>query len=515
MKKHSLLIGLYLIFLSPIYLIGQVNDLNGEIQIQNAHKFLFRTIDANTQLQVLSGNVKMKQGTMYLDADSVTYNEQTKLIEAFGNVHIQDGDSLNIYSDYLLYEGGNKIANFKNNVRLTDGSGTLTTKLLEYDMKTKLGNYKNGGTIVSKQTTLTSESGYFNGNKKEVRLVGKVKMTVAELTLTADSLLYNSQKRVANFIAPTNIKTGSSVIQVKKGTYDLNTKKAKFSGRTRIQDSTSFITANDFVFDETSGQGEAQGDVDFIDTAQNILLKCGKLFFNKKRKNVLAVGKPVMTLIDKTDSVFIAADTIYSAKYAELAHLNSDDTLKFITAYRNVRIYNDSLQAICDSLFYGEKDSLFKLYQQPVAWSRNSQILGDTILIETINRQPKAMHVIDNAMVVQEIDHHFKFYNQIKGKIINGYFKNGAIDLIESSGNSESIYYIKDENDAYIGMNRSEADEISIFFYESAIKKIKFNTAVKGTTYPVRQIPEDDKLFKSFKWLESKRPKNKHALFVD
>lgn len=513
MYKILIIVGAYLFFLSPLCLYGQANDASGEIQIQNANRFLFRTINENTQLQVLSGNVKMKQGNMVLKADSVTYNEQTKLIEAFGNVHLQDGDSLNIFSDYLLYEGSRKLANFKNNVRLTDGTGTLNTKALEYDMATKLGNYKNGGTIVSKETTLTSESGFFNGNKKEVRFVGKVKMTDTDLKLSTDSLLYNSEKRLATFIASTQIKTSTSTIQVNKGTYDLNSKKAKFSGRTRIQDSTSFITANDFVFDEGSGQGEASGDVDFIDTAQNILLKCNKIFFNKKKKNVLAIGKPVMTLIDKSDSVFIAADTIYSAKYSELSTYTPKDSLKFITAYRNVRIYNDSLQAVCDSLFYGERDSLFQLYQQPIAWSRNSQISGDTILIETLNRQPKTMHVIENAFMIQEIDKSLSFYNQMKAKLIDGYFKKGQIDWVKTKGNSESIYYIKDEQEAFVGMNKSEADEIALYFSESGVTKIKFTSAVKGITYPVRQIPEDGKLFRNFKWLESKRPKSKQELF--
>jgi hypothetical protein len=124
------------------------------------------------------------------------------------------------------------------------------------------------------------------------------------------------------------------------------------------------------------------------------------------------------------------------------------------------------------------------------------------------------MHVIEHSIMIQEVDKSLQFYNQIKGKIINGYFKDGFIDWVESVGNSESIYYIKDENEAYIGMNRSEADDITIFFYDSVVKKIKFNTAVKGTTYPVKQIPEEDKLFKNFNWQETKRPKNKQELFL-
>ena len=520
---------------------SQSKDTVKWVQIENADRFLFRTIDSSIQLQILAGNVRMKQGNTIFTADSVAYNEKTLQLEAYGNVHIVDTDSINIYSQYLLYEGQNKIAHFKDKVRLTDGNSKLFTNNMDYDLNSKVGTYNNGGRIESKETTLTSNKGYYYADIKDIYFIGDVKMSDPEMSLATDSLLYNTGSKVSTFISPTTIKTGNSIIQTREGFYDTGNRKAKFGGRTRLQDSSSVLIANDFAFDDATGLGEAKGNVKFIDTVQNIVLLSNRVYFNKKSKSFLATEKPVMVVVQNKDSVFIAADTIYSGMIKELRNNQKDylskfdtlqknnadtirtafvsdssktDTLRFITAFRNVRIYNDSIQAICDSLFYSGIDSVFRMYYNPVAWSNHSQILADTIFIETENKQPKKMRAFQNAIMIQQEMEKAFFYNQLKGRVINGYFKNGKIDFVEAAGSAESIYFIKNEDTAYVGMNRSEADKIEVFFDSVSVQKIKFTRTVKGTTFPIRQIPEEEKKLRNFNWLETKRPKSKWELFL-
>jgi hypothetical protein len=140
--------------------------------------------------------------------------------------------------------------------------------------------------------------------------------------------------------------------------------------------------------------------------------------------------------------------------------------------------------------------------------------MGDTIFIETINRQPGKMRIFENAILIEEQKEIAGFYNQIKGRVINGYFKDGKIDYVESKGSAESIYYITNQDSAYVGMNKSEADLIEVFFDSSGVNKIKFTHSVKGTTFPIRNIPSEQKKFRNFKWLEAKRPKSKWELFL-
>jgi lipopolysaccharide export system protein LptA len=524
---------------------SQTQDTTTWAEIQNANKFFFKTIDTATQWQILSGNVKIKQGKTIFWADSVIYNEKTLQIEAFGNIHIRDSDTINIFSKYLLYEGSKKLAHFKDDVKLSDGNSTLFTSAMDYDLNGKVGTYMNGGRIESKETTLTSNRGFYYADIKDVYFIGDVKMSDPEMTLATDSLLYNTGSRVSTFIAPTTIKSKNSIIRTKQGFYDVKNRQAKFGGRTKIQDSSSVLYANDFAFNDATGLGEAKGDVRFIDSNQHILLYSNRMFLNKKQKSFLATEKPVMIIAQEKDSVYITADTIFSGKMNDLfqsrnAYISqfdsskkmnagaSDssvfnkkkytdaqaDSLRFITGFRNVRIFNDSLQAIGDSLFYCDVDSVFELYHKPVAWSKNSQILGDTIFIETHNKQPKTIRVFENASMIQEDDHRYDFYNQIKGRVINGYFKDGRIDFVEAKGSAESIYYIKNEDSAYVGMNRSEADRIEIYFDSVTVRKIKYTSTVKGITYPIRKIPDERKKFRNFQWLDDQRPKSKWEIFL-
>lgn len=613
---------------------SQTSDTVRVVNIINANRFDFKTIDSVTQLQILTGNVIIHQGNTKFKCDSLIWNERTNFMEAFGNVHINDADSVNIYSSYMKYEGNKKLATFKNKVRLTDGNSTLYTDEMDYDMNGKVGTYRNGGRIESKQTTLYSKQGFYYADIKDVYFIGDVKMSDPEVALASDSLLYNTTSEVATFIAPTTIKSGNSISNVRSGYYDLKTKKAVFAGRSIVRDSTSTMIADKMVMDDKTGFGEANGNVQFKDTAQGILLFSNRVFFNKTKKNFLATEKPVLVVVREADSVYVAADTIYSGLMKDLAQfkgsylqefdtitstkvvnvdslLKNDsatiikkdsipvspviqtvikdsitvqkkpetvivakdtlvnnnrpvqkedrrnnfnqpsadstgkpmipardsatvvikdtinkrtefpprskaetDTLRFITAFRNVRIFNDSLQAVADSMFYSGIDSAFQLYYDPIAWAKGSQVTGDTIFLYTKNKKPARLFVFENAMLVQNVREKAGFFNQIKGRTINGYFKEGDIDFVKAKGSAQSIYYVQDADSAYVGMNRTSADMIDMFFENKEAKKVKFTSSVKGVTYPIRQLPEDQKKLDSFKWLEQRRPKNKLELFL-
>ncbi len=620
---------------------SQTSDTVRVVEILNADQFFFKTVDSSTQLQILKGNVKIRQGVTIFTADSVVYNEKTNFMQAYGNVHIKDSDSTNIYSQYLQYDGTKKLATFKNKVKLSDGNSVLYTEDMDYDMNGKVGTYRNGGRIESKQTTLTSREGFYYADIKDVYFIGKVQMSDPEVALASDSLLYNTTSQVATFIAPTTIKTGKSIINTKEGYYDLKLKKAKFGSRSIMQDSTSYMVSDDFAFDDKTGFGEAKGNVQYRDTAQGFMLFSNRVFFNKQTKNFLATEKPVMVVVQEKDSVYIAADTIYSGLIKDLAlmkggyikafdtvkgvnvikvdsllalkdtvaavlkdsnavvikdtivvarqdtiavipkdtiaivpvmppviakdsnlvkqdsmaitkpviknrqrpFLQKDpgsvikkdsiavastdsavikkirpkeetDTLRFITAFRHVRIFNDSLQAVADSMFYSGADSVFELYHNPIAWSKGSQITGDTIYVYTENKKPKRLYVYENGLMIQNVKESAGFYNQIRGRTINGYFKDGELDYVRAKGTAESIYYAQDNDSAFVGMNRTTADMIDMYFANRAAKKVKFTRSVKGTTYPIRQLPEDQKKLPAFQWLENKRPKNKLELFL-
>ncbi|HZG99533.1 MAG TPA: OstA-like protein, partial [Flavisolibacter sp.] len=121
-----------------------------------------------TQLQTLAGNVGIRQGTTFFYCDSMVINLSTKIMEAFGRVHINDSDTAHVYANYLRYIMDTRYAYFNGNVKLTDGHGTLTTQNLEYDVATKVGTYRNGGKVVNKKSVLTSQEGVYYADVKDI-----------------------------------------------------------------------------------------------------------------------------------------------------------------------------------------------------------------------------------------------------------------------------------------------------------------------------------------------------------
>jgi hypothetical protein len=201
-----------------------------------------------------------------------------------------------------------------------------------------------------------------------------------------------------------------------------------------------------------------------------------------------------------------------------------DTTLRFVMGFHHVRIFSDSLQAVADSLYYSSKDSIFRLFYNPVAWgSGNYQITGDTMYVYTKNKKAQRLYVFENALAVNKVGR--QFYNQLKGTTINVFFKGGEIDYIRAKGNSESIYYVQDDKKAYTGVNKAHADIIDMLFtpkYDSTgkptgkeLNRVVLRSNAEGTMYPFKHVVFEDMILRGFKWQEDRRPKSKKEMFEE
>lgn len=524
MKKECFFFLLLFIFLSSIVNAQAVADSgSGEpVHILNAKNFYFKRIDATTELKILSGNVRLKQGNTLFDCDSCVVNSTAHLFEAFGKIHIND-DTTNVYSDYLRYFTNTKLAYLSGNVRMTDGHATLTTPDLEYDVNTKIGTYKNGGRVVNKKSVLTSREGTYYSDLKDIYFKTGVDLKDPSYSLKTDSLLYNTETQIARFIAETYIKDSSGrIIRTREGYYDLAHRRAEFFSRTTIEDKSMTASADQMASDDSSKIIQLRGRAVMKDTAQGTMVLSEEMFINQKTDAFLATKKPLMIVKQDNDSIYIAADTLFSAKLTDLykndtAKLKTfnfkekDSTNRYFEAFRNVRVFSDSVQSVGDSLFYSFKDSIFHLYDDPVVWSKKSQVTGDTIYLYTKNKKASRVQTIENSFMVSEVEP--GVYNQIRSSRMDGYFKDGSLDSVRARGLAESIYFIQDEDSAYTSTNQTKSDAIDIYFEKGELFKVVFRSDLKGTLYPISQKKPDEMRLPSFRWLIDRRPKTKYELF--
>lgn len=501
------------------------------VDIRNADRLSFKRIDSTNELLMAAGNVFFQDNKTKFYADSAVRNKKLNIIEAFGNVHINDDDSVHTRSQYLIYYVDRKHAVLKKQVSMTDGKGILTTNELDYDTELKVGTYKNGGKVVNGKTVLTSKEATYYGELKDVYFKRDVKLKDPAYDLTTDSLLYNTETQLATFITKTFIKdsSGSNII-TSDGYYDLKNKTARFGKRPTIIDKALTVTGENIAIDDNTGMFEATGNAVLLDTAQGISVIANNIKANRSNSTFLATQHPLMIIRQEQDSIYVTADSLFAGRLTDLQGYNGPsvpkDTIRqttvvntgdsanrnrYFQAFRHVRIFSDSLQAVSDSLFYSGRDSIFQLFKNPIVWASNNQVTGDTIYLFTKNKKAERLYVFENGMVVNNSGNNL--YNQIKGNTLNGYFKDGAIDFMRAKGSAESVYYAKDENDAFVGMNNATSDVIDMIFLEKELNKVVFRNDVNGVFGPINQVPEDKKILRNFKWLEDNRPKTKFELF--
>ncbi|HTM93093.1 MAG TPA: OstA-like protein, partial [Flavisolibacter sp.] len=321
MKKETAFLLLFFILLTSIVHAQQsvVDSTKEPVYILHAKNFYFRQLNPTTELKILSGNVQLRQGTALFWCDSCVVNSSAHIFEAFGNVRINDNDTTNIWSDYLRYFTDTKIAYFKGRVKMTDGHATLTTPDLTYDVNTKIGTYTNSGRVVNKKSVLTSREGIYYTDLRDIYFKGNVELKDPSYNLKADSLLYNTETQIARFISETLIKDSSKrVVRTREGYYDLANKHSEFYSRSTIEDGSLTASADQMASNDSTKIIQMRGRAVMKDTAKGMNVLADEIFLNQKTDAFLATKKPLMIVKQDNDSIYIAADTLFSAKLTDL-----------------------------------------------------------------------------------------------------------------------------------------------------------------------------------------------------
>ena len=352
------------------------------VKILNDEIYHSDQIDSVTTITTLVHHVKIKQDSTLIFCDSLRMNPHEDYIECFGNVNINDHDSINITSEYMKYLVSKKFVHFEKNVKLTDGKGILTTDALDYDMNLRMGTYDHGGKIVNKESVLTSDHGIYFEDSKDVHFRGNVILRDPQYDLSADSLLYNTQSQLSTFITRTFVlfkDTTHRTVTTWAGWYDLGNKKAKFTKglghQPVITDNAQLITGDDVNVDDSTGINTADGNADYRDTTQGVRLIADHMVSNRKKNTFLATKRPMMIIRQDKDSLYITADTFRSARLVDfeveqkiLAHQDSlhriyvdslekrsADSLHLVALKK---AYRDSVAGLHDTLNLDRSDSL-------------------------------------------------------------------------------------------------------------------------------------------------------------
>lgn len=284
-----------------------------------------------TERQILKGNVKFRQAGMWMYCDSAYYYPELNSLDAFGNVKMEQGDTLFVYADKLYYEGNERMAKLKNGpsrskVSLINRDVTLTTDSLDYSLAMELGWYEKWGTIDDKVNKLTSLYGEYSPGTKNADFYHDVVLVNNEnnFTMLTDTLHYNTDTHLARIESTTEIQGANDTIITTQGVYDTQLGNAELLSRSMIihRDSNNNITTlegDSIIYDKVSRISRAYmfRDPDkhsmpmvLTDTAHRTTLIGGFGIYNDSTREALATVYPLLMEYSQNDTLFLRADTI-------------------------------------------------------------------------------------------------------------------------------------------------------------------------------------------------------------
>lgn len=457
---------------------------------------------------ILVGDVVFRRDSMYMYCDSAFLYRQQNSFKAYGNVRMEQGDTLFLYGDFLDYNGDTNLARVRNNVRLEDCTSVLETDSLDFDRNINLGYYFAGGTLFDEQSTLDSYWGEYNVNTKNAVFTDAVVLQNPQFVLESDTLHYNTNTNVATIVGPTNINSGANHIYSELGYYDTNTRQATLLNRSVVSNDNKELTADSLFYDAIAAYSEAYGHIVYADTISKNMLTGDYGYFNEMVDSAFVTDRAVVMDFSQGDTLYMHADTIWAVSH----NLNTDSLYRQVRAFHHVRAFRSDIQAVCDSLVFDSRDTCMTMYKDPILWNNGQQLLGEEIKVYMDTASIDWVHVINQTLYVDKLDS--VNYNQIRGKEMIFLFKDKRLDEMQVLGNVEVVYFAMDEDSLYMGMNTTTSGKLNAYMKDGEMNKIVVPTESTGVFYPMSLIPADKHYLGNFAWFDYVRPISKQDIFL-
>ena len=263
----------------------------------------------NRDAQILVGNVRFRHDDVILTCDSALYYQQSNSFDAFGNVHMNQGDTLTLVSDVLFYDGTDQLARARYNVILTHNKMRLYCDSLDYDRLYELGYFFNGGRMVDGDNTLESEWGQYSPPTREAVFNYNVDLKSPKTTLISDTLHYNTGSGFARIVGPSNIDNGDNHIYSENGTYDTRGERAYLLDRSIVSNKGVSIEGDSLYYQSDSTLSKAYGRVIYIDRDNRNELRGNYVLYSDSLGYAEASDSAVCIDYSQRDTFYVHADT--------------------------------------------------------------------------------------------------------------------------------------------------------------------------------------------------------------
>ena len=461
-----------------------------------------------------------------IESDLAYFYSKDNYFKAVGNVIFTQGDSLKMTCKTIEYDGKTQIALADGDVFLKRPDMSLTTEKLNLDRIRNEAFYNTKGVIVDSASTLTSNLGKYYMDQKKYRFTSNVTIDNPDYQVNSDQLDYYTELNQAYLFGNSRIEGDAYTIECERGFYDLDREKGVFKKNATLYYDNKIIRGDSLYFESEKDYAAATKNVSIVDSLNNSVITghYGEIF--KARDSAIITRRALAINIIDQDSLFIHADTLVAT---------GPEERRILRAYYDVRILKSDLRGRSDSLYLDESIGLTKLLNKPltkqqkqvfteadrnknnpVLWFDKSQMSGNEVLLisDTETNKLDSLKINGNVFVIEKDTLSSDGFNQIKGGVLDGAFKEGKLDNIVITKNTEMVYYLYNDDDLQlIGIDKTTCSALSMNFLDGEINDITFLVAPTGDVYPEEELPKNDRTLKGFVWRKEERPETLNDLF--
>jgi lipopolysaccharide export system protein LptA len=469
-----------------------------------------------------SQQIHIKHNGVDMWCDKAYHYAKEDFIEAYGNVNIKQGDTINMVSKYVEYSGITQLAFASGNVVLTDPTSTITTDTLYFDRIKQQAFYQSKGKVVRDSSgTITSQIGRYYMNAKKYQFVQDVKLVNPEYVIDTERLDFYSETGHAYLFGPSTITGETTKIYCERGFYDTNNDTGYFIKNSRIDYDNRVIEGDSLYFDRNLSFASATNNIIITDTINKAIIKGHYAEVFKEKDSVFITKRALAITVQENDSIYIHSDTLMVTGKSEN---------RITRAYYNAKWYKSDLSGKADSIHVDHKTGLTQLInlkrfsstdnfatkRNPILWNIGNQITGDTIhlLSNPETKKLDSLKVFNNAFIISK-DTLGDGFNQITGQKLFGFFKDNNLNTIDIIKNAESIYYLRNEKNELVGTDKAKSGRIKIWITDNTIDEVRKIKQIDGNVFPEGQFPEKEQFLRGFDWREDERPKSVDDLFKD
>jgi lipopolysaccharide export system protein LptA len=455
--------------------------------------------------------------------DKAIYYEDQDFIEAFSNVVMKQGDSINMVAKYVEYSGKTQLAFAQGEVVLTEPQSTLTTDKLYFDRTRQLAYYNTKGKVVRDSSgTITSQIGRFYMQAKKYQFTQDVVLVNPDYTLNTERLDFFPDNGHAYLFGPSTIVGEESKVYCERGFYDTNGNTGYFQRNAQIDYDDRIVEGDSLYFDRNKSFASATNNIKVTDTINNSIVRGHYAEVWKDKDSLFITKRALAVTVQEKDSVYIHADTLM---------VTGKEDNRITRAYYNAKLYKSDLAGKADSIHVDHKVGLTKMInlsrfssadvfattRKPVLWNLDNQITGDTIhLLSNVETEKlDSLKVFNNAFLISQDTISKDGFNQIKGQRLIGLFRDNELYNVDVIKNAETIRYMRNEENELIGIQKSKSGRLNIQIIDQAIEEVRFINQIDGNIFPEDEFPKSGRRLRGFDWRGEERLTSILDLFKD